>query len=61
MAPALRGFSFLPKDTAARELKAGRPTKPAVSEENFERGLREARQDCRMAADVVRYFGARVA
>jgi hypothetical protein len=33
----------------------------AVGEENFERGLREARQDCRMAADVVSYFGARVA
>jgi hypothetical protein len=34
---------------------------PQDSEENFERGLREARQDCRMAADVVCYFGARVA
>ena len=30
MAPALRGFSFLPKDTAARELKAGRPTEFAL-------------------------------
>jgi hypothetical protein len=31
MAPALRGFSFFPKETAARELKAGRPMESACA------------------------------